>query len=156
MENIAELRAEGATESGEGVPARFDDLGMAFVDRSPGLWEQYVEGFIAKYKLGPDQVQKTRTILRYCQEQGQGYLDRHVDDFRKLDGEEKRIKREETELEAGAARLAVVFEKRKRLERPLVRVFEDQLVPRLERLPTRKQRKAAEGAKPQAKGETRP
>lgn len=156
MQNVAKLRAEGTTESGERGAGRFDDLGMAFVDRSPGLWEQYVERFIARYGLGPDQVQKARTILCYCQEQGQGYLDRHVEEFRKLEAEAKRIKRQETELEAGAARLAVVFEKRKRLERPLVRVFEDQLVPRLERLPTRQQRKAVEVAKPPGKGETRP
>ncbi len=156
MKNVAELRARDTAESGERVADRFDDLGMAFVDRSPGLWEQYVERFIARYGLGPDQVQKARTILRYCQEQGQGYLDRRVEEFRRLDGEEKRIKQEETELEAGAAKLAVVYENRKRLERPLVRVFEDQLVPRLERLPTREQRKTAEDAKSPGKVEVRP
>lgn len=109
-------------------------------------WEAYTRRFIERYKLTDDQTQSALMILEDCQEQAQGYLTRHKADFEKLRAAEAAL-RDSTEPER-TARLGELRAQQAKLHEPLDEVFEEQLKPRLEKLPTRKQRAAAEASEP--------
>lgn len=109
-------------------------------------WEAYTRRFIERYKLTDDQTQSALKTLADCQEQAQGYLSRHAAEFEKLAAAEAAL-RDATEPER-AARLAALREQQAKLHEPIDEIFEKQLKPRLEKLPTRKQRAAAETAQP--------
>ena len=123
-------------------------LGVRYVDNTPGLWEKYVVLFVAKYKLNSEQAQIAFTILRHCRQQADNYLTRHADEARKLDSAEKNVRKRLVGQEYGAVTLTDVLKRKARLERPIVRIFEDQLVPGLKKLPTRAQRKAGDAVPP--------
>lgn len=148
MEAKAEMRAGDGQGTGAVELEGPDRLGLAFVDRTPGLWEEYVNRFIRKYQLGREQVQKAQTILRVCQEQGNNYLHRKREQLKALDTAEQHIKDTADDEAIGVGKLTEILKQRRKMERPLIHIFEDQLVPRLDRLPTRQQRKAAEAANP--------
>lgn len=107
-----------------------------------GEWERYSREFIARFKLDDQQRNAARRILRDCQEQRGRYLA----------SKRERIVRLQKRLSANksgkADRLLREFENARRelkeLKRPVVKIFEKQLKPRLDKLPTRAQRAAAE------------
>lgn len=108
------------------------------VSRDPkqceSLWEAYTRKFIEKYKLNDDQTQKALAILKDCQDRGKAHLDGHRDEFAKYDELLKKTGQgENPDLQA----------MRDKLIKPLEDIFEQRLVPRLDKLPTRAQRKAA-------------
>ena len=108
------------------------------------LWEVYTRKFIGKYKLNEDQTQKALSILRDCQQRGRAHLDAHSAEFTEL---EKRLKKLGGQVGASREKeRAELRTKREKLIKPLERIFEQQLSPRLNKLPTRAQRKAAEQA----------
>ena len=86
-------------------------------------WEKYVRAFADKYTLNDDQRQKAFQVLRGCQERATAYALRHKEEHARKDLDERR---------------------RAKLMAPIGEIFEKQLKPRLERLPTRAQREAAE------------
>ncbi|MFO0836888.1 MAG: hypothetical protein U1D55_00050 [Phycisphaerae bacterium] len=122
-------------------------------------WEQYVRQFIERYKLDDQQSQKAYTILNDCKAAAEKIT-------RGNEGEIEQLDKRKTELAASkdankAKELAKIEEQRKKLLEPLTRIFEQQLKPRLERLPTRAQRKAAEAVAktppaPKPKGDGKP
>lgn len=103
-------------------------------------WEAYVRDFIQRYQLDDEQRQKAQLILNECEERAEIYLDSRKGEMLKL-------------LEAGVPigargpnddpRDKGPRERLDQLLAPLARIFERQLKPRLERLPTRAQRSAA-------------
>ena len=115
------------------------------------LWETYTRQFIKKYKLNEEQTQKALTVLKHCQDRGQAHLGAHREEFAKYDGIMKKLgpashalrntKDSKQEREAGAN--SQLQELRDKLIRPLEDIFEKQLVPRLDQIPTRMQRKEA-------------
>lgn len=110
-------------------------------------WAKYTREFIAKYALDDDQSQRAWSICRECEQARERYLETHSRDFEEL-------KRAEAQAAAAgtrsvAAELAALAKRREKLERPINVIFEEQLKPRLEKLPTRAQRmRAAESDKP--------
>jgi hypothetical protein len=106
-------------------------------------WEAYTRRFIAKYRLNDDQSQRAMNILHACQQQADAYLERQSDELARLD---RNLREAETssapDREAAIQR---VYDRRATLRKPIDRIFEEQLKPRLETLPTRAQRVAAEG-----------
>jgi hypothetical protein len=106
-------------------------------------WEAYTRRFIEKYRLDGEQSEKAWQILKTCQGHAHGYLTRRRAEFERLEKEVAGL--------AGLsgterlARAAAINELAGKLARPLEEIFERQLKPRLETLPTRKQRAAAEG-----------
>ena len=107
-------------------------------------WEAYTRRFIEKYRLDGEQSEKAWQILKTCQGHAHGYLTRRRAEFERLEKEVAGL--------AGLsgterlARAAAINELAGKLARPLEEIFERQLKPRLETLPTRKQRAAAEGS----------
>jgi hypothetical protein len=109
-------------------------------------WEAYTRRFIERYRLTDDQVEAALQILKNAQDQAQSYLTRHAEEFEKLRADEA-ILRAAGEPE-GSTRQAALRERRAKLHEPIDEIFEKQLKARLEKLPTRKQRAAAEGVGP--------
>lgn len=108
------------------------------VSRDPkqceSLWEAYTRKFIEKYQLNEEQTQKALAILKDCQDRGKAHLDGHRDEFAKYD---------ELLKNAGPSENPDLQAARNKLLKPLDDIFEQRLVPRLDKLPTRAQRKAA-------------
>ncbi|MCG3128618.1 MAG: hypothetical protein CHACPFDD_03507 [Phycisphaerae bacterium] len=99
------------------------------------LWEQYVRDFCERFKLNDEQRQKAFQILKECQGHGQEYLNRRKTDFYKAQDEigVARKASDNDKLRATNERLA-------ELRRPIDDIFEKQLKPRVDKLPTRQQR----------------
>jgi hypothetical protein len=114
----------------------------AKVKKPESEWEKYVREFIEKYKLNDEQSQKATAVLEDCQAQADRYklarkrqveaLDRQIEELRKSKDKNK------------TKSISALTEKRKKLLEPIDKIFEQQLKPRLERLPTRAQRRAAD------------
>ena len=115
--------------------------------RNPGErlseWEQYVEDFIRRYRLDGEQAATARRILTDCQDMAKNMLMRAGTKWSEL---ERRLEL----LLAGDARLVEVSDLNAWLHdymRVLGRlnlIFERQLKPRLDKIPTRTQRDAVE------------
>ncbi len=100
-------------------------------------WQKYVEEFIRKYQLNPGQEQTARKILRDCQDQAERYLGTRQGQIAKIDAQLATVAKDPkqgTDLRS----------QREKLIEPIGRIFERQLKPRLEKLPTRQQRQDAE------------
>lgn len=106
-------------------------------------WERYVQEFIRKYALDDGQQQAAMKILRDCQDQANRYYQ-----ARKTQIEEAGTAAANP-AKPGEKTAANKLDQAKLLE-PISRIFEKQLKPRLEKIPTRAQRQAAENPKPAA------
>jgi hypothetical protein len=106
-------------------------------------WEAYTRLFTARYRLDKEQSQKAWSVCEDCQQRGRAYVATRRGRFEEL---EKRIEGAKSGTFARDKSLAAQLElERQELMEPLNRIFQEQLKPRLEMLPTRLQRKAAEG-----------
>jgi len=128
----AEARGEAPAETDEqpSQPAASTTAAVASQDE----WTKYVEDFIIRYQLTAEQQAKAYKVLRSQQEQRERYLRRQGD---RLAAARQALQAAKTDEERSAASAAV-----DQFQRPLDRMF-TQLVERLDRLPTRKQRLAA-------------
>jgi hypothetical protein len=103
------------------------------------IWERYVREFIARFELDAEQTAATWRMHQACVEQAREHLERNnkrmVDALTRL--EQAREARDEGKLAAAKANW-------EELTSPIQRIFEQQLKPRLEKIPTRAQRAAAE------------
>ena len=93
------------------------------------LWEKYVAQFILRYKLDKDQQQKAWTIYRQCRSRAERYLSSRKQAIEEL---ESRLRVAFTD--------AGLLSKRKALSAPIDEIFNRELKPRLDRLPTPAQR----------------
>ena len=119
--------------------------------RAESEWEKYVREFIEKYKLNNEQAQQARAILADCQTQADRYLAARKEELEKIDRQIEELKQSSDKNKAKTQ--AELQEQRKKLMDPIDRIFSQQLKPRLDRLPTRAQRQAAEaGAKTKSPG----
>lgn len=107
-----------------------------------GLWEAYVRDFIQRYSLDDGQTQQCLEILAQCQAQAHAHLDRHRADFERIERTAGELA--DGELAQRGQRVAALQAEFDKLVAPLGEIFESQLKPRLEKVPTRAQRRAAE------------
>lgn len=110
-------------------------------DRYKTLWAEYVRGFIARHQFNGEQATKAWQIHAQCLNRADEYVDRRRADFQSVlnDLEAARQKNDREQIQVQQERLAA-------LQKPIDEIFSQQLKPRLEKLPTRAQRKAAEEA----------
>ena len=142
---LGEMAEQGTSEATtQPAPPRY-----AFHwDRFETQWEAYTRVFIERYRLSDEQAQKAWTICKDCQAQGRAYVAsrRHV--FEEIDRRLALIEGSGCSDDDKARRRRLEAERAMNRE-PLTRIFERQLKPRLDRLPTRAQRQAVEfGEKP--------
>jgi len=110
-------------------------------------WEAYVRRFIEKYKLDAAQAEKAHAILKSCQEHADKYVASKKSALEKLDEQAAALR--DSDAQDGDAQAARIAERRRELRKPIDEIFEKQLKPRLDKLPTRAQRKAVEDAEQQ-------
>lgn len=107
-----------------------------------GQWEAYVREFIQRYQLDEAQSQKAMSILKDCQEQARSHMAKRKHELEALENRAKALANKPD----SAKESAEVNQQRQKLLEPIGAIFERQLKPRLERIPTRAQRQAAESA----------
>jgi hypothetical protein len=99
-------------------------------------WEKYTREFIKRYALNDDQTETAWRILRDCQEQRTKYLRSRRVDIADLQGEISAPKAQKDS--------AALLRKLEEIKQRIQEIFEKNLKPRLEALPTRAQRRAVE------------
>ncbi len=130
-------------------------------------WERYVREFIEKYQLTNEQADRARAILKDCKEQAARIMKTRTPALEQIDRQIAELTRPEPSAagdrkgpapdnKARAERLAELNKSKQKLLEPLTGIFEDQLKPRLETLPTRAQRRAAEATTKPASAKPRP
>jgi hypothetical protein len=105
-------------------------------------WEAYVRKFIEKYQLNEDQQNQANKILKSCQNQAARYMRSRQKQIERMDQRLAELKNPTDD--AQKQEVAKLREAREKLLSPIGLIFERQLKPRLEKLPTRSQREAAE------------
>jgi hypothetical protein len=111
--------------------------GLSDRKRFLGLWEKYVRDFIAKYALDDAQSRVALSKLHMCQSMARAYVARRRAAY---DAVEKRIDAAGTD----PGKLKIARDDLIALGNPIHDIFDKQLVPRLERIPTRSQRETVE------------
>lgn len=112
--------------------------------RQESDWERYTREFCEKYELNDEQRQRAQSILTDCEKQRERYLKSKQATMEDLD---KRIAElRQSKDKDSAAQVATLTQQKTDLESPVQRIFDRQLKPRLERLPSSAQRKAVEAA----------
>lgn len=117
-------------------------------------WDRYVEDFIKRYSLNDEQAQQAHTILKDCKDQAERYLASRKRDFEQLDEREESLKKSADKNKT--KELSEVNKQRQKLREPLAAIFERQLKPRLDKVPTRAQRRDAEAAAAKPKKTDKP
>jgi hypothetical protein len=95
-------------------------------------WERYVRDFIRKYTLDADQTERAWKVYRGCKERADQYLARKTEEIARLDAELRKAPGDQE-----------LRRKRAALREPLDQIFERELRPGLERIPTAHQREQA-------------
>ncbi|MCG3126943.1 MAG: hypothetical protein CHACPFDD_01798 [Phycisphaerae bacterium] len=113
--------------------------------RRSKLWEDYVKTFIKVYELDGGQIQRAWTIHKTCLEQAESYEKRRKSEIEAAEAEVGRLMSLAPDAKERLEKLGPAVRERTKLEEPIVRIFDEQLSPRLERLPTRAQRDAYPG-----------
>ncbi|HUU97428.1 MAG TPA: hypothetical protein VM487_16960, partial [Phycisphaerae bacterium] len=131
-----------ATES-DASPARGTKGVIAEAEwKVESQWEAYTRRFIEKYGLNAEQATKACAILKDCQARANQYLRKREPDLKKLEKDAEALK--QADRKDSAERLQKLKQRRGEVIKPLDDIFEKQLKPRLEKLPTSAQRRAAE------------
>ncbi len=147
--NIRRASARGYLESPYDTPEQLARRELAHrtavirsqTERHVGLWERYVRQFIERYRLDKEQADRAWAIFLECRRRADEYIQRRRDRFTEL------ISQVLAARKAGQNEKAEELASQvQRLREPIDRIFEESLKPRLEKLPTRAQRAAAEAA----------
>ena len=111
----------------------------AVMHKHESPWLLYVKEFIKRYQLNEDQSERAMAILKDCQQRAQAFLDRRKAEFNRTLGE-----LESAQSRADKDAVKKHEDKLMSLRKPIDEIFDKQLKPRLDKLPTRAQRAAAE------------
>lgn len=129
------------------TPERDDRAPQRVAAPKPGWegdWEKYVREFIQKYDLNDEQKQRANSVLDDCKKQAHRYLDSRKS---RIEAMEKQIaelqKSKDRSKNNDLQKLRAAIDD---MRKPVTQIFERQLKPRLEKLPTRAQLKAASEA----------
>lgn len=107
-------------------------------------WERYTIDFIADYRLSDEQAQKALSILHECQDQAWAHHRRVADKLERID---RSLAATVAETQPALDAEALKRERATLLE-PIQAIFDQQLKPRLDKLPTRAQRASRATSKP--------
>ncbi len=111
-------------------------------------WQKYTREFIARYRLDEDQAQRARQICKDCETERENYRSRRKAEFAAVEDAERAARASGAAAEEWNKLRAT----RSRLEEPIHAIFDAQLKPRLEKLPTRAQREAAAPGESESRG----
>lgn len=131
---------ERQRQAGDNLKMIASNLGVGR-PKFESAWEKYTREFIARYQLEIDQSERCWQILKDCQQQADRYLLLKKDEIEKLEADLKKL---QAATVIAADELKKLQERQQAIEAPIERIFEEKLKPRLEKIPTKSQRQAAE------------
>ncbi len=99
-----------------------------------GVWQRYVVRFVTRYRLDKEQTERAWQVYGACRKKGERYLAGKKAEIRRLD----QLLKDQSQDSEKLARLKT------ELRAPLDRIFENELIPRLDKLPTQAQRDRVE------------
>ncbi len=129
-----------ASAQAEAIQRLLDDTSAE--KRHETIWAEYVRNFIVRYQLDAEQADKAILILHECEDRAREYVQRKKREFEEL---EKTAVARAQEATADPDKSSRLGRREAELMSPIHEIFEQQLKPRLEKLPTRAQQRAAEG-----------
>jgi len=150
----AAKRAEsGSDENRESTISVFAAMTLESIEGSlarmphyrDALWEAYVRRFIQVYKLNAEQSEKALAILHDCQQRAVAIVKRHAPTLEKLERRAEQASATGNKPDERAAEASK--NARQQRDDAIQGIFDEQLKPRLEKLPTRAQRDAVEKAR---------
>jgi hypothetical protein len=107
-------------------------------------WERFTREFIARFKLHDERGDAAWRILRDCQEQRSKYLGAQRERILRL--QERLAVNKDDDADRLLLELESVLREFEDMKRPIDAIFEKQLKPRLDKLPTRAERAAVEAS----------
>lgn len=119
------------------------DLTSFLQYRPMSQWERYTRDFIIRYSLREDQIEKAMQVLRQCQDDGRRIVEQKQRSYVEI-GKQLEIAR----VKADKDELAKLENRLIELRKPVAEIFEKQLKPRLDRIPTSEQRRQATTSQP--------
>jgi hypothetical protein len=137
-------RPEPQRDTAKPQPARPAKRGSGGGDAFESQWETYVKQFIERYALDDAQKQRAETILESCQAQATRLMKKRKPALANLDEQVKKLTEVKDKDERKTKELNDLMARRAKMLEFVDEIFEKQLKPRLEKLPTRDQREAAE------------
>ena len=130
--------------------------------RFEDIWEYRVRSFIQAYKLDVGQQQTAQSILREMKDEAARYREKHKDQFDRIEAELGKLSKSDPkqtaeEIEAAVKTRITLQERLADLHRPIQQDMWNELLRRLERIPTDDQRRVMEisRAKPTKAASTR-
>lgn len=120
------------------------------------LWTRYVRAFIQRYQLNDEQTEAAWKIHRDCSKHAQEIVDRHKARFEELYNRLGEAKDKDSDAPEKVREVEELEKQLAKLREPIDAIFERQLKPRLEKIPTRAQREAAEQASTPATTQAEP
>ena len=108
-------------------------------------WEEYTRDFITRFQLNDEQTQKAWSICRECQNRAREYLRNKREIIVKIDERINVLRSAAPDIVGDE--IQRLQDRRDKLIEPIDQIFRKELMPRLDRLPTRAQRQAIEPLK---------
>lgn len=105
----------------------------------PKRWEQYVHDFIRKHKLTEAQQQRAWEIHGECKSRADAYETAHRAELDEIDESLHELQSRESSTEQIIGELKELAGRKAKLSRPVVRIFQQELQPRLRALLTKEQ-----------------
>jgi predicted transcriptional regulator len=136
----AKAASAGAEQAGRSVAERYAAALQAETE-----WEAYTRKFIERYGLTDEQAEQAWRICRACQDSARDYARRHEQPLAQL---REQLAREAAEPDDGRRAQAALDARLLSIAKRVQDIFDNQLKPRLEKLPTREQRRAVEQREP--------
>ncbi len=118
--------------------ARLTEIGAekrAAEKYTPSAWEKFVTEFVAAHRLDDAQATRAWSIYRDCRDVGNQYLRKRKEEFDELEKGREALK-----FTPSADQSAKLAARAAELRRPIQEIFDEQLVPRLDKLLRREQR----------------
>ena len=121
-------------------------------------WERYVREFIARFSLTEAQISQAERILKDCQERAAQIMRARASQIADLDKQiaDATAAGKDSKDKDAARRITVLQEQRKKIVEPVEAIFDRDLKPRLDAIPTRAQRRAVEEAEKKQPGTVNP
>ncbi|MGE3180019.1 MAG: hypothetical protein AB7N71_00165 [Phycisphaerae bacterium] len=111
-------------------------------DRYVSAWEKFVAEYCARHDLNPEQRAVADRILRDCLDQAEAYTTKNLNAFREFELELAAM--QDSPSRYGPEDFERLGNERLKWEAPINAIFENQLKPRVEAIPTRQQKEAVD------------
>lgn len=137
-----EVQSPLADAPQDGRPIQSARISLRDAGACETLWEEYVRQFVQKYDLVDGQAERAKAIVRDSRQRACAYLRSRKDALNDLAIKFRRLEEKEGTPDPEERRR--LKERETKILAPVRKIFEESVKPRLDKIPTRSQRAAAE------------